>query len=129
MKKVLLSVFTLFYLLVSTGFTVDLHYCMGHFVGVDFHNNENEACDRCGMTEKNNGCCHDETAYFKLPQGHTTLTQFHTPAFSADVIMPTIQQWPASINWPIISTHVFRLIDLPPPDGPPLFILHGVFLI
>jgi hypothetical protein len=128
-KKPFLFVFALFYFLVSTGFTVDLHYCMGHFVGIDFHNNENEACDRCGMTEKNNGCCHDEIAYFKLPQGNTTLVQLPTPGISMDAIIPLAQQWPMLINRPVPATHRFRLVDIPPPDGPPLFIRYCVFLI
>jgi hypothetical protein len=128
-KKIILSFFALFYLLVSTGFTVDRHYCMGQFVGVDFHNKENEACDRCGMTEKNNGCCHDQTAYFKLPQGHTAQSPINIPKSSIDIIIPSLQQWPTISNWPVSSTPVFRLIDLPPPDGPPLYIRHCVFLI
>ncbi len=39
---------------------------MGKKVGVEIISDDDEACARCGMTEKDNGCCHDEHKFFKL---------------------------------------------------------------
>ena len=39
---------------------------MGKKVGVEIISDDDEACARCGMTEKDNGCCHDEHKFYKL---------------------------------------------------------------
>lgn len=66
MKKVTLSFLTLLYFMLSTGFAVDIHYCMGKKLGAALHWQDNEKCKRCGMTEKKGGCCSEETKFFKL---------------------------------------------------------------
>jgi len=65
-KKFLLTILTLCYLLASTGFAYDVHFCMGKKVGVEFISDDDEACARCGMNEKETGCCHDEHKFYKL---------------------------------------------------------------
>ena len=52
--------------MVSTGIAMDIHFCMNERVGAEFFANKNEKCGRCGMTEKETGCCHNEHKFFKL---------------------------------------------------------------
>ena len=48
------------------GIGMDIHFCMNERVGAEFFSNDHEKCQRCGMTEKETGCCHDEHKFFKL---------------------------------------------------------------
>ncbi len=67
MKRVLLSIFVLVYFTVSTGFTVNLHYCMDNFQSWEFGASEDEACGKCGMpASENESCCRDEVKVMKL---------------------------------------------------------------
>ncbi len=65
-KKILLSILTFTYLMLSTGIAMEIHYCMGKKAGIDFYKLENEKCGRCGMLEKKNGCCNDEHKFYKI---------------------------------------------------------------
>ncbi len=66
MNKFLLTITTFIYLMVSTGIAMDIHFCMNERVGAELFANKNEKCGRCGMTEKETGCCHDEHKFYKL---------------------------------------------------------------
>lgn len=68
MKKVLITIFSLFYLAVSSGFTVHMHYCMGQLADWGLWHKESQTCSKCGMEksiEKDNGCCTDEYKFLK----------------------------------------------------------------
>jgi hypothetical protein len=68
MKKFLLGILTIFYFGVSTGATLQVHYCMGKMVDVDLVNKDSNHCHKCGMTKMNGkkGCCHDEQKVIKI---------------------------------------------------------------
>jgi hypothetical protein len=114
--------------MLSTGFSVELHYCMGRFVGINFHSSQNEKCARCGMTEKKGGCCNDEVKFFKLADNfknnNSTLSSIEYKA-----ILPTTQ-----LEIPLVAPYLisFSTIHLPlNPEqyGPPLFVRNRVFRI
>lgn len=57
------------YLLVSSGFVVNLHYCMDKYHSWELGIGENEKCDQCGMkTAKSGSCCYDEVKLIKIQQ-------------------------------------------------------------
>lgn len=68
MKKFLLGILTIFYFGVSTGATLQVHYCMGKMVDVDLVNKDSGHCHKCGMKKMNGkkGCCHDEQKVIKI---------------------------------------------------------------
>lgn len=66
MKKCLLSILSIIYLGVSSGIAMEVHFCMGDKVGVTLYGDSDDQCGRCGMEEKDNGCCHDEHNFYKL---------------------------------------------------------------
>ena len=69
MKRVLVSLFILVYFTVSTGFTVNLHYCMDSFQSWEFGGDEDDSCGKCGMPTSEKGtCCRDEVKVMKLQQ-------------------------------------------------------------
>ena len=63
MKKILVSIFAVFYLASSVGATVHLHYCMDKFINWSLLKG-GEKCNKCGM-EKDGSCCKDENKFVK----------------------------------------------------------------
>jgi hypothetical protein len=59
---------------VSSGIALELHYCMGKKAGVDLYGSTSDTCGKCGMTEKDTGCCHDEFKFYKLSDFHKTVS-------------------------------------------------------
>ena len=66
MKKITVAIFAIFYLAVSSGFTVHLHYCMNKLAGWNLIHLDKDKCGVCGMHKsKASGCCKDEHKFFK----------------------------------------------------------------
>ena len=68
MKKIIIAIVAFFYLAVSSGFTVHMHYCMGKLADWSLGHNKSKTCSKCGMRksdEKSNGCCKDEHKFIK----------------------------------------------------------------
>jgi hypothetical protein len=85
MKKALASILLLIYFTVSTGFSVNMHYCMDTFSSWDFGAVEGDSCDLCGMAkDKGNDCCRDEVKVLKLqqemPQAKDLTYQIYLPS-------------------------------------------------
>jgi hypothetical protein len=69
MKKVITFIFVFVYFTVSTGFTVNLHYCMDNFQSWELGADEDDSCEKCGMpTSEKGNCCRDEVKVMKLQQ-------------------------------------------------------------
>lgn len=67
MKKLLLTIFAFIYLVMSTGLTVNYHYCMEKLVSSSLFSVEETICSFCGMhKEDTKGCCKDEHRQIKL---------------------------------------------------------------
>ncbi|MEP6468105.1 MAG: hypothetical protein ABJB05_17465 [Parafilimonas sp.] len=65
MKKIFTSILFVLYLAASSGATINFHYCMGKFIGLDVDAFSDNTCSNCGMAkEKKKGCCNEK---------HTTL--------------------------------------------------------
>jgi hypothetical protein len=74
MKKCFLAILAVLYMTVSSGIAMEIHYCMGKKAGVDFYGSSSDKCGKCGMTEKDSGCCHDEHKFYKLQDSHKTVS-------------------------------------------------------
>jgi hypothetical protein len=87
-KKVLSYIIAFAYLLFSTGFSVNTHFCMGETDSITIGIAVSDVCGNCGMhTNESKGCCSDETAIYKITdeqyqQDHET----HNPATDFAVI-------------------------------------------
>ena len=71
MKKILVSIFAVFYLASSVGATVHFHYCMNKLINWSLLNGDGDKCDNCGM-EKDGGCCKDENKVIKISVDQNT---------------------------------------------------------
>lgn len=128
MKRVFVLFLAMVYFAVSSGITVNMHYCMGHFVNASFGvaDGDSHECGYCGMAKKKggNGCCHDQHKTIKSDTDHSLANQPEVPAPSfLPAHIPAIQLLfnpvvPAAAEPELVfSAHA-------PPDPPdcPLFL-------
>jgi len=128
MKKILVSILAVFYLTLSVGATVHLHYCMDELINWNLLNSDGNKCEKCGM-EKDGGCCKDENKFVKnnvdqkVAEAALQLIQTATVATPGALIYPPehyfsslIQEYPESNARPrsngvgiYILNSVFRL--------------------
>ena len=66
MQKFLVIFFSMLYLTVTSGITVNLHYCGGKLKTVSFFSNNEKGC--CGTKKKSKGCCKDKTKLIKVEE-------------------------------------------------------------
>ena len=64
MKKFIVTILALVYLVSSAGATIHLHYCMDELVNWSLSEKPANNCENCGM-EKDGGCCKDEHHFIK----------------------------------------------------------------
>jgi hypothetical protein len=121
-KKALAAILLLVYATVSSGFTMNLHYCMDRFQSWDLGKTK-EKCGLCGMkVKKSNGCCRDEVKVVKLQQdvlGATAIVY----AMQAPVLATTPFFFTAGVAG-IYS----QPVSTPPAHGPPLIDRQDTYL-
>ena len=69
MRKFLVTILSIIYLTTTTGFTLNLHYCMGKPVNWAWWSVDADKCSKCGMANsvtKDKGCCTDEPKQIRL---------------------------------------------------------------
>jgi hypothetical protein len=128
MKKIYIGILALVYMAVSSGIALELHYCMGDRAGVELYGSASDTCGKCGMTEKDTGCCHDEFQFYKISDSHKTVSNdinFTAPSFAV-VTEYHIYTWQMPDNAALTAVN-----NHSPPGyaEPPARIMHGVFRI
>ena len=56
------------YFVVSSGFTINRHYCGGKLKTVSLFNQTEKGC--CGSKKASKGCCHDSKSFIKVKDVH-----------------------------------------------------------
>ncbi|MBL0130647.1 MAG: hypothetical protein IPP43_05620 [Chitinophagaceae bacterium] len=93
MKLIFASISFLCYFMVTSGVTVNSHYCMKRLVSTHLFEVKAKVCGRCGMTtHTSNGCCRDEVKIFKLQQDQNKIPVvfYSIPALEKQVIIPSL---------------------------------------
>lgn len=84
-RKIIISLLASFYLLLASGVSVNIHYCMGRLASMQFaheSSHKEDACGKCGMDKKKNACCHDEFKVLKITSEHNvSASEFYTSFF------------------------------------------------
>lgn len=76
-RKIIITILASFYLLLASGVSVNIHYCMGRLASMQLaheSNHDKDACGKCGMDKKKNTCCHDEFKVLKITSEHKIST-------------------------------------------------------
>ncbi|TCZ74536.1 HYC_CC_PP family protein [Flaviaesturariibacter aridisoli] len=129
MKKLFAILTLLAYFTVSTGFVVNLHYCMDRYHSWELGAPKADRCDTCGMSVKKNGCCHDQVKLVKVQQDATGAQYALFTFAAAPALLPPQPMWEALLSVPATDR------SATPIHGPPLlsrqdtYLRHCVFRI
>ena len=90
MKRLLTLLIALIYLVMSTGFVMNSHYCMGKLSSIELGRSEVKKCI-CGMridSTKKNKCCHSIIDVVKLEDSHKSTTSAVVFAKIIEAVLP-----------------------------------------
>ncbi|RBL92335.1 HYC_CC_PP family protein [Chitinophaga flava] len=131
MKRFLAIFFAVLYTLLTSGFTVNVHYCMGKLASVKLQSDsDKDQCKRCGRPVKSMDCCKNEVKFCKVTTSHEA-----AKALQQDAPVTMDLQLPVRIlQAPALSVTDIRLTGYPhDPPGPnlhtPVFLRNCSFLI
>lgn len=130
MKKAVIAILAILYITVTSGVTVNMHYCMGMIASVDYGYEDHDECGKCGMKEsrEKKGCCHTEHKLMKVQDVHQ-LVKDNVQLLSAPVLLP-VPTIVSHYQLPIQEQHIAYASHAPPDTPePPAYLLHGVFRI
>lgn len=107
MKKGLITILAFTYLSVSSGATINMHYCMGKLMTVDMKQEQKSACGNCGMEKSGHkGCCKDEQKKLQIEKDQkisessfqflTVASDINIPAYSYFSYVQSI-----SVDYPV----------------------------
>lgn len=128
MKKVYIGILAIVYMAVSSGIAMELHYCMGDKAGIELYGASSDTCGKCGMTEKNSGCCHDEFKFYKISDSHKVVTNDINLAASSYAAIDNTYLYNKTMS---VEAALIAVNNYIPPDytAPEARILHCIFRI
>ncbi len=127
MKKLFAAFITVLYLGLSSGFAVNVHYCMGKIVSQKLNPEKTGKCGKCGMTNKG-GCCEDELTLLKINDSHQANYSSYTFQQSFQLIPQDYTHFQAV---PLYISPITSVQYSLPPEAtyPSLYLLYKVFRI
>ena len=129
MKQFFAILFATLYITLTSGFAVNVHYCMGKLASVDLQEGPADHCGKCGKPAKGMDCCKDEFKFCKVTETHQAAKALQ-PGFgpSTDMQLP-VRILPASALPVQEMLNAGRPHD--PPDIPsaPIFLRNCTFLV
>lgn len=127
MKKSISIVFAVFYLFITTGFTLCAHYCGSKLDGLSIElPTAKEPC--CGSENDSKGCCSEKEIHCQVKEIHNTPVAIQIPGESHFNLAAVSLQ---AILIPSTSETFtyFSLNHSPPDTSPPIHLLNQVFRI
>jgi len=105
-----------FYLLTTTGLTINFHFCSGELVSVSVFSEPKTCCGKTGGME---GCCQNKKITHKIKDGHESLSLLKIPKNSTQdlfVYPALVSVLPYYIQWaPVKEKHRIHA----PPEAQP----------
>jgi hypothetical protein len=129
MKRFITILLAFLYITLTSGFTVNAHYCMGKLASVNFKSQADDVCNMCSKSGKKGKCCKDEYKYCKVDvSSHQVakVQQSSEPSVKVLSLPVIIVPVPA-----LIVTHLTTFNNHGPPDydHTPLYIQYCTYLI
>lgn len=119
MKKIFAFFLVVIYFIVSTGFVVNVHYCMGKLSSIKIEQPAKKCC--CKKPHKN--CCKTEQQLVKLSTNSKYVDTWISEKINFEVAdLPQTFLFSSSINSFPKSTNLFY--NYPPPDKENKFALY-----
>ena len=131
MRKFVLSILSVFYLMSATGITIQLHYCMGQLADWDLGRKESKACGSCGMEKAapdKNDCCKDEHKFVKNNTDQKTVeSAFQLMEVMGTLLLPVHPELPSVRVTSLTEEN--PVCNAPPRSSVAVYILNRTFLI
>ncbi|MEM0996165.1 MAG: hypothetical protein AAGN35_03760 [Bacteroidota bacterium] len=111
MKRILLTILPLYYLLATLGIGINVHYCGGKVGDVQLFASPESCCD----SETEDDCCHEEHVRFQLEDAQSfaqTAFKLHFTAAIIEPINPDVRLIVGDEASFVLAT------DHPPPQSP-----------
>ena len=64
LKKSFILIFAMLYFCITSGFSINTHFCGGKIKTVSLFNQTEKGC--CGSKKASKGCCHDSKTFIKV---------------------------------------------------------------
>lgn len=129
MKKLVITLLVLLYVIPTFGINVTIHYCGGEISLISFGTATTDKC-ACGNKKMKKNCCQNKNYSFQIDDN-----QIKTPASEITFTSSLNLQIPLLHTFEFEYNHHFLVFNtnsfLHPPNKvkPPLYILHQVFRI
>ena len=114
MKRLITLFIALIYLVMSTGFVMNSHYCMGKLSSIELGRSEAKKCI-CGMridSAKKNNCCHSKIEVVKLEDSHKLTTSTVVLPYFFEAVIPSFQLEPVLLTNTYTANQYLK--ELPP---------------
>jgi hypothetical protein len=121
MKRLITFLVAVFYLAVSSGIALQVHYCMDEVAAFTLLPADSDKCDTCGM--KGNSCCRNEITFIKLQDAHKQpVIGFEAQSFVSVLPEKVYAVLPAGLV--LITKQRFSGISPPPELSRKKYVLH-----
>jgi hypothetical protein len=129
MKRFFAILFAVLYTTLTSGFAVNVHYCMGKLACIEWQDASADMCQVCKKPVKGMDCCKDEFKFCKVTESHQAAKALQ-PDFSVSVNMQLPVRILAVAALPV-STILAGDYHHDPPDltTAPIFLRNCTFLI
>ena len=129
MKKILILFFSMLYLVVTTGFSINMHFCGDHLVDLTINSStREETC--CGKKEIKKGCCTEKSTTIKITDKHLIKDNFK---INTKKIYLTKQNFILNLQKSIFQfdkkTAIIQNYSPPPPPKIPIYLKIEVLTI
>ncbi len=119
MKKALSILLAFVFLISSSGFSINRHYCGNKLKSTDILLVHNDDTSCCGKKEMPKGCCKNETQVIKIKENFTPNQTVILP--STDFIMIFVIAFFQTFNFPLTENNTGDLYaDSHAPPGKPV---------
>jgi hypothetical protein len=130
MSRALLSISMLCLVILSSGLTLNVHFCMNQVEDVSLFATDEHQCGTCGMKQQESGgCCHQEKQLVKLIQDQCPPHFIHYTIASASAFALPEQTIIGLINEKSLGSATDHFYHPPDFSSPPLFLRNRVFRI
>lgn len=125
MKKAVAIILAVLYLGVTSGFAVNIHYCMGKIAEVKFNDLDKSGC--VCKSEKPMPCCNHEFHLFKVNDAHQQATETIAPPVTVAEVLHIYSLFSQDILQRESNIHFnSSLLLFSPPD---IYLVNQVFRI
>jgi|SRR4030095_5450006 len=127
MKKTVIAILAVLYMVTASGVVVNLHYCMGRLASVDYGTDSHKACGKCGM-KASPGCCETESKIVKVQDEH----QWAKSGIDIAQVSAIVPAFEIGLNTLLQGEEkYFDPHYYPPPDpkGNSVYLINSVFRI